>query len=689
MVIQKWKTDFEQLYNASPQPGTFDESFLIKVKEELPALERQYTETATLNVAITEQEVRVALNKSKSKKAVGIDNLPNEILKNNESAKLLHKLFNKIFQCNLVPSIWKKAIIKPIPKNALIDPHIPMNYRGISLLSTVYKLYTSILNSRLLKYAEDHIYHDEQNGFRPKRSCADHLYVLNTILRHRINQNKDTYVCFIDAEKAFDRVNRDLLFYKMLQHGINGKFYNNLRSLYSGNVSCVNMNGYLSEWFDISMGVRQGDTLSPTLFGIFIDDMVNDIKDLDKGIPISESKLSILLYADDVAIMAENENDLQTMLNQVSKWGHKWHIKFNNQKSQVVHYRKKRRNQTTFKFSLSNHEIKVVDRYKYLGIILQENLDYTATSEVLAGAGGRALGFLLNKYKKLNGLSYNTFTKLYKTCVCPILDYGSEIWGARKYHKIDQIQNRAMRAFLGVHKFAPLVGVQGDMGWTSSLVRRQTHMIRHWNHLLKLDNGRLTKRVFMWDRQQGSLGWASDMKKLFEFMDRCEIYDNMVPLPTEAAWANLYEKECQSWNESVQNTPKLRTYSLFKEQFKADDYVYLRCRKFRSMMSQLRLGILPLEIETGRWKSIEVENRLCKLCSLNRVEDEYHFLFDCEVYSDDRVNFFIEISISYHEFMALSVKDRWKYIMSEPNAVKTAKFIYSLFEKRRSVLFTQ
>ena len=139
--------------------------------------------------------------------------------------------------------------------------------------------------------------------------------------------------------------------------------------------------------------------------------------------------------------------------------------------------------------------------------------------------------------------------------------------------------------------------------------------------------------------------------------------------------------ECQSWNESVQNTAKLRTYSLFKEQFKADDYVYLRCRKFRSMMSQLRLGILPLEIETGRWKSIEVENRLCKLCSQNRVEDEYHFLFDCEVYSDDRVNFFIEISISYHEFMALSVKDRWKYIMSEPNAVKTAKFIYTLFER--------
>ena len=132
-----------------------------------------------------ESETRKALNKAKCGKAVCIDSLPNEVLKNNVSINLRQSLFSKLFVTNMVPSTWRKALIKPIPKSSLLDPHIPLNYRGISLLSTVYKLYTSILNNRLLTYAENNIYHDE-----------------TTILRHRINQNKDTYVCYIDAEKS-------------------------------------------------------------------------------------------------------------------------------------------------------------------------------------------------------------------------------------------------------------------------------------------------------------------------------------------------------------------------------------------------------------------------------------------------------------------------------------------------------
>jgi hypothetical protein len=181
--------------------------------KELVTLESE--ETVCLNVGISEPEIRKVLNKAKREKAVGIDSLPNEILKNEVSVKLLQSLFAKVFTSNTVPSIWRQAIIKPIPKNSLLDSHVPLNYQGISLLSTVYKLYTGILNNRLLAFAESNIYHDEQNGFRPKRLCTDHLYALTTIIRHRINQNKDTYVCYIDAEKAFDRVNRDLLFYKL------------------------------------------------------------------------------------------------------------------------------------------------------------------------------------------------------------------------------------------------------------------------------------------------------------------------------------------------------------------------------------------------------------------------------------------------------------------------------------------
>ena len=92
---------------------------------------------------------------------------------------------------------------------------------------------------------------------------------------------------------------------------------------------------------------------------------------------------------------------------------------------------------------------------KYLGVILHEHVDFGVAAEVLAGAVGRALGSILHKYKRIKGLGYYTYSKLYQSCVCPVLDYASEICGYKGYDKIDHIQNRAIRAYLGVHSFAP------------------------------------------------------------------------------------------------------------------------------------------------------------------------------------------------------------------------------------------
>ena len=118
-------------------------------------------------------------------------------------------LFNKIYESSITPTIWNLAIVKPIPKNSLADPRLPLEYRGISLLSTVYKLFTSVLNNRIVQIAEQHkLYADEQNGFRKNRSCEDHLFSLSSIIR---NGKREKLPTFVDFEKAFDRVDRNLL----------------------------------------------------------------------------------------------------------------------------------------------------------------------------------------------------------------------------------------------------------------------------------------------------------------------------------------------------------------------------------------------------------------------------------------------------------------------------------------------
>ena len=206
----------------------FDNNFLQSALLEKATLEN--TEivndplSENLNSEITERELRKLIRKLKIQKSVGSDCIPNEILKNGKLDPFLLKLMQICFNNGIAPSIWNRSIIVPIPKNALLDPCVPLNYRGISLLSCTYKLYTSVLNDRLCCYNDSNgLIADEQNGFRKNRSCSDHIYALTSVVRNRKNQNLDTYCAFIDYQKAFDWVNKDLLLFSQattVYHGI-------------------------------------------------------------------------------------------------------------------------------------------------------------------------------------------------------------------------------------------------------------------------------------------------------------------------------------------------------------------------------------------------------------------------------------------------------------------------------------
>ena len=178
----------------------------------------------------------------------------------------------------VVPCPWQQSIIKPIPKPGgnSIDPN---DYRGISLQSVVTKVLCYIMNSRLCEYLEHlNLLVEEQNGFRKGRSCQDHIFSLHSIIHCRKILRQDTYAVFIDFRKAFDSVNRELLWNKLQQKfGIQGSFLTLLKGLYNHVRSCVRVNGELTEWFDINSGVKQGCILSPILFSMFINDLVTEI----------------------------------------------------------------------------------------------------------------------------------------------------------------------------------------------------------------------------------------------------------------------------------------------------------------------------------------------------------------------------------------------------------------------------
>ena len=131
-------------------------------------------------------------------------------------------------------------------------------------------MYSSLLGNRILSYYElCNILVDEQNGFRKNRSCNDHISSLSSIIRNRLNNGKPTFVAFLDMEKAFNKVDGNLLLLKLLQYGIDDKIYYSIQNMYVDNFARGKVDNLFTDWFNVSSGVRQGDNLSLVLFNLY------------------------------------------------------------------------------------------------------------------------------------------------------------------------------------------------------------------------------------------------------------------------------------------------------------------------------------------------------------------------------------------------------------------------------------
>ena len=236
------------------------------------------------------------------------------------------------------------------------DPHVPINYRGISLLSCVGKMYSSLLSKRILSYCElCNILVDEQNGFRKNRSCNDHIFSLSSIIRNRLNNGKPTFAAFLDMEKALDKVDRNLLLLRLLQYGIDDKMYYSIRNMYVDNIARVKVNNLFTDWFNVSSGVRQGDNLSPVLFNLYIIELAIELKKMNYGVDIGGKKVCLLLYADDIVIIA----DLQIQLDFINQWCKKWRLNITHNKSNVIHFGKRKDRQSNFVFLFGHLPAKI------------------------------------------------------------------------------------------------------------------------------------------------------------------------------------------------------------------------------------------------------------------------------------------------------------------------------------------
>ena len=169
-------------------------------------------------------------NKASSPK----DNLVNEYIKYSKDVflPLYCKLFNIILETGIVPDIWCTGVILPIYKKKG-DASNPDNYRGITILSCLGKLFTSVLNNRSNTFLENTgLLAEEQAGFRKNYSTVDHIFSLKMLIDIYLSKKKRLYCSFIDYQKAFDSINRTALWRKLLDHNVDGNALRVIHNIY-------------------------------------------------------------------------------------------------------------------------------------------------------------------------------------------------------------------------------------------------------------------------------------------------------------------------------------------------------------------------------------------------------------------------------------------------------------------------
>ena len=648
-----------------------------------------------LDRPISREEVLLAIRKLKNNKAAGPDGIIGEMLKyaGDPVVDFLVKLFNILFDRGIFPDSWSESILLPLFKKGA--PNDPNNYRGISLCNISGKLYSTVINNRLQEWIEQNDTTGEyQAGFKKNYSTTDHIFTLFATIQKQFSLNRKLYVAFIDFEKAFDSISRKLLWPILIKNGIKGKLHRSILSMYTNVRARVRCGAQLSDYICCTRGVKQGDVCSPVLFSLFINELALEVINNGRhGVSYSSYfiELFILLFADDIALISETVIGLQTQLNSLRQSALKLNLTVNMNKSNIMVFRKGGYLAAREKWFYGDLEMKIVNSYKYLGVVFTTKLSLTYTCQELISRGKNAVLSIMKKLYKLEHCSLEIFFKLFDAQVQPIVQYGAEIWGIEaSAPAIEKLHLFAMKKFLCVDKRTPNDLVYGELGRYPIYINSNLRCVRYWIKLIQMNENRLPFKAYkmLYDLdEKGKRNWVSKLREFLCSNGFSYVWMNQGVGCTASFLQMLKQRlvDCrwQCLDDHVQTSERFDFYRKFKTFYEAEPYLFLDLNRYiKGALTRFRFGISDLSVHSLRYRSYDVRQLTCPMCK-EAMENEIHFVLCCPVLDDIRRQY---IPRKYYNFPS---DFRLTLLLStrhEQTLRNLALFLYKSFHRRKIIM---
>eukprot|EP00775_Hariotina_reticulata_P000499 gene499-biopygen1079 len=284
---------------------------------------------------------------------------------------VLHQLLSAAFEVKEVPAVWCTAYVSAVFKKG--DASDLDNYRPIAVGAVLGKLFSMLVDARLSSYSEACGYRAEgQAGFRLNHRTSDHVFVLQHLVdRCHLQPSQRLYVCFVDFRKAYDLIRRDLLMERLAAIGVSGNMLHAILQMYWHAPMQPKLRNQVASPFDSTRGVKQGDPLSPLLFGLFIDQLEHwlAVHVPAAGVQLGPTLLQLLLYADDLALVASSPAALQQLLDSLAGFCQQYAMEVNVRKTEVVEFRRPRTRPTDWQWTFAGHVLPVSQQFRYLGVV--------------------------------------------------------------------------------------------------------------------------------------------------------------------------------------------------------------------------------------------------------------------------------------------------------------------------------